>query len=180
MEKIEDRKICAKCGGLCCKKSGCDFFVSDFENFKLDYLENILATGRVSIIASLIFHNSKNGTLYCSPFLSLRARNIDRGEIDLFSLKKTCASLEDNGCHFSLENRPSGGATLIPKKHHQCYSEIDRTIELEKWSPYQNILARIVKRHTGKSVNAKLEEDVENVFYDILAKNFGGVMDIEI
>ena len=39
--KYENKEICKQCGGYCCKKSGCDYFVSDFESMKLYYLENI-------------------------------------------------------------------------------------------------------------------------------------------
>ena len=28
--EYENKEICKKCGGFCCKKSGCDYFVSDF------------------------------------------------------------------------------------------------------------------------------------------------------
>ena len=37
--KYENIELCKKCGGYCCKKSGCDYFVSDFENMKLEYLQ---------------------------------------------------------------------------------------------------------------------------------------------
>ena len=180
MDKTEDRTICAKCGGYCCKKSGCDYFVSDFESMKIGYLESILDTGRVSIIASFIFDRLPNNKLISVPLLSLRARNINRGEIDLLSFKTTCASLEENGCHFSLEERPSGGSTLVPSSDGLCHSNVDRLKELEKWQPYQSVLRRIVKRRTGMTVDGKIREDVENLFYNVLNKNFDGVAKAEL
>lgn len=180
MKKIEEKNICAKCGGFCCKKSGCDYFVTDFESLKIDYLMEVLNEGRTSVVASLDFQRLANGKLVCSPILSLRARNRNREVIDLLSFKTTCASLEENGCHYDLENRPSGGATLIPGENMTCYSEVDRVEELKKWMPYQKILERIVKRFTGMSVHAKLKEDVENLFYRILTKDYSDVMDIEL
>ena len=180
MEKIEDRNICAECGGYCCKKSGCDYFVSDFESMKIDYLESILDTGRVSVVASCVFKRLPNNKLINTPILSLRARNINRNDIDLISFKTTCASLEENGCHFSLKDRPSGGATLIPCRDGVCYSEVDRLKELEKWQQYQNVLGKLVKRRTGMSVEMKIREDVENLFYNALAKTFDGVDDNEL
>lgn len=30
--EYENKELCAKCGGICCKKSGCDYFVSDFQS----------------------------------------------------------------------------------------------------------------------------------------------------
>jgi len=180
MNKVEDRNICQECGGYCCKKSGCDYFVSDFESMKIDYLESILDTGRVSVIATCVFERLSNNKLINVPILSLRARNINRKEIDLISFKTTCASLEENGCYFSLEDRPSGGATLIPSREKACYSEIDRLKELEKWKPYQNVLQRIVKRRTGMSVDSKIKEDVENLFYNVMKKKIDGVAKAEL
>lgn len=180
MEKVEDRNICKECGGYCCKKSGCDYFVSDFENMKIDYLESILDTGRVSVVASCYFKRLPNNKLINIPVLYLRARNINRKEIDLLSFKTTCASLEEDGCYFDIEKRPSGGSTLIPAKNRMCYTEVDRVKELEKWKPYQNVLERLVKRHTGMSLNKKMSEDAENLFYDVLKRNFTGVAKEEL
>lgn len=180
MEKIENRDICAKCGGLCCKKCGCDYFVSDFENMKLDYLIEILKTGRVSVVSFIEFERLPNGKLVCNPTLYLRARNVNRNEVDLLSFKTTCASLEENGCHFDINNRPSGGSTLIPCEDGPCYNKGDRLEELLKWIPYQKVLGKLVKRITGMSVQAKFKEDVENLFYDVFTKNFDGVMDVEL
>jgi len=180
MEKIENKSICAKCGGFCCKKSGCDYFVSDFDNLKLDYLIELLNTGNVSVVASLDFQRLSTGKLVCSQVLSLRARNINRDVIDLLSFKTTCSKLTETGCSYDLSERPSGGATLIPGEDMTCHSDIDRIVELKKWIPYQKVLERLVKRFTGMSVHAKLKEDVENLFYDILCENFEGVMDVEL
>jgi len=180
MEKIEDKSICAKCGGYCCKKCGCDYFVSDFESMKIDYLINVLNEGRTSVVSFLNFQRLSNGKLVCEPLLALRARNINRDAIDLLSFKTTCASLEENGCYFDLEHRPSGGASLVPGENMTCYNSVDKLDELKKWIPYQQILERIVKRFTGMSVKEKLKEDVENLFYDIIMKNFDGVSEAEL
>lgn len=180
MDKIENKDICAKCGGFCCKKSGCDYFVSDFDNLKFDYLLNVLNEGKISVVSSLDFNRLKNGKLVCSQILSLRARNNNRDIIDLLSFKTTCSQLTTSGCTYNLEERPSGGAALIPKDNMACYSDINRVEELKKWLSHQKVLERAVKRFTGMSADNKLKEDVENLFYDILCENFDNIMDVEI
>lgn len=180
MNKIENKDICRECGGYCCKKSGCDYFVSDFENMKIDYLNSILQEKRTSIVSALDFKRLSNGKLIVTPILYLRARNVNRSEIDLLSFKTTCASLEEDGCYYDLEHRPSGGASLIPVKNVMCYSNVDRVEELKRWLPYQNVLQRLVKRYTGMSVENKLKQDVENLFYDVLTENFDGIDKVEI
>ncbi len=192
MEKIENREICAKCGGYCCRKSGCDYFVSDLKATSLEYIEALLDTGRVSIIALLKFGRTPKGVITCTPILSLRSRNIGREAIDLLSFKTTCASLEENGCHFDLEHRPSGATAVIPDERvlqeteiddsfeRHCKSSADKLEELYKWDAHQKKLSRIVKRRTGKSVYTVLEEDAETLFYNSLNSNFDGVMEEEL
>ncbi len=180
MERIENKNICAACGGYCCKKCGCDYYVSDLESTKIEYLESMLDTGRVSIVAALDFNRLSNDKLTVIPFLYLRSRNLNRGEIDLLSFKTTCASLEENGCYYDLNNRPGGGASLIPQEKMRCYPSTNPIEELKKWEPYQKILGRIVKRRTGLSVYAKLKEDVINLFVDLLSGKTDGVMQEEL
>lgn len=172
LNKYEDLEICKKCGGYCCKKSGCDYFVSDLESMKLEYLENLLDSGRVSIIATFNFRRLITGKLTYKLILSLRARNINRGAIDLLSFKTQCASLTENGCYYDINTRPGGGAALIPCADKPCYSEVDRIGELYKWIPYQNILKKLIKKKTNMSVKKKLEQDIETLVYDIITENY--------
>lgn len=168
INRVENRSICAECGGECCKGGGCAYLSTDFEALKTEVVEQALATGRVSIAASLIFEFTKNGVPSYSPILYLRARNIGRGEIDLVSIPKQCASLEEHGCHFDLEHRPSDGACIIPDANKKCGSVITRSELVESWIPYQGILRRIVKRHVGKPVEAQIKEDAELFIYDLI------------
>ena len=38
----ENKELCKKCGGICCKKSGCDYFVSDFKTINKQSLLEII------------------------------------------------------------------------------------------------------------------------------------------
>jgi len=179
MEELENKELCAKCGGYCCKAGGCMYFVSDFDNMKLDYLDSVLKTGRVSIKSALRFDMLQNKKIIVTPTLYLKARNVNHGVIDLVSLQTRCASLEENGCHFSLTERPSGGVMHIPKYENgdfACYSAFDSTEEVNKYLPYQKILHRLVKRYTGMSVYEKLKEDIEELFVKIISKDFDDVV----
>lgn len=181
MEKIEyeNKEICAECGGFCCKKCGCDYSVDDFDDLSVDAIQKLLEEGHVSIVS---FQNFKeiNGKMTCSPYLYLRERNINRPAVDLLSMKTRCSSLTDTGCMYSLENRPSGGVNLIPRKGEPCYPEKNPFDIVKGFERYQKSLSRVVKRMTGKSVDAQLREDVYKLFCDIRLGHFEGVMKMEI
>lgn len=93
MVELENKDVCKKCGGKCCKKCGCDYYIEDFENFKINYLEKRLRDGNMSIVASIIFSVVK-GKCVAKPFLYLRARNKGRDIVDLLSLKKKMFSFD--------------------------------------------------------------------------------------
>lgn len=177
--EFENKDLCKKCGGRCCKKSGCDYFVSDFDVIDKSSLVKLLDTGNVSIVAALSFRTLKNKDRVVEPFLYLRARNIDRGIVDLFSLKKTCSMLTDEGCTYTLENRPGGGVNLIPSIE-GCRPFKQPVDELKKWAPYQSLLSKLVKRYTGKSVEENLKEDIKMVFYQFITRDFAGVAEVEL
>lgn len=175
----ENKELCKKCGGMCCKKSGCDYFTSDFSVINKNSIIKALESGNISIVSTLDFDTLNNGTKVAIPFLYLRARNKDRDIVDLFSMKKQCSMLKEDGCFYSLEDRPGGGANLIPDSE-MCKPLLDPVEEMLKWKPYQNLLAKLVKRFTGKSVDVVLRENVEETLYEILTEQFYGVSKIEI
>lgn len=179
MLEYENKELCKSCGGRCCKKSGCDYFVSDFSLINKNEIIKALETGNISIVSALMFSKGKAGQNVVTPFLYLRARNIDRDIVDLFSMKRQCSMLTNTGCSYSLENRPSGGVNLIPDAN-TCYPLLNPVEEIKKWAPYQGLLSKLVKRYTGKSVNEVLRENVTEVFYEVLTKQFDGVDKREI
>ena len=88
--------------------------------------------------------------------------------------------LKEDGCSYTLEERPKGGVNLIPKDPKPCVPEVNPFEIVDGWNQYQNTLSRLVKRITGMSVDAKLREDVTKMFEDILEENFEGVSEVEL
>lgn len=170
--ELENRDLCSKCGGDCCKKSGCDYFPEDFSSLETKALLEILKEGNISIVSLLRFEQLNDGRLVAVPLLYLRARNKDRDVVDLVSLKKPCSMLKENGCSYDLEHRPSGGVNFIPQPDRKCYPNIAPDEVVRKWERYQRPLERIVKRITGMSVEAKLSEDVETLISDVIQGDF--------
>jgi len=181
MQIFENKEICAECGGRCCKKCGCDYVPTDFENMSIDYLQKKLEEGNISIVSTLTFKKIENGKLTCTPFLYLRARNLNRPTVDLLSLKTTCSLLQPDGCPYDYKNRPTGAKNVIPEPNLKCHPNINpEELIIKPWERYQKLLSRLVRRLTGLSVDAKLEQDVENLFYDIIDEKFDNVSKMEL
>lgn len=177
--QYENKELCKQCGGKCCKKCGCDYLPKDFSDLSTNGLVEKILEGNISIVSILTINKFPNGGETITPILLLRERNINRSSIDLLSLKTTCASLNENGCKYDLERRPSGGKMLIPMENNKCYNE-NPNLKIQEWLSYQKILERVVKRITGKSVDECLKEDVKNLFIDCLNQNYEGVSKIEL
>lgn len=178
--KLEDKNICKKCKGDCCKKSGCDYSTDDFQDLSMKALEEILKEGKTSIVAAVRVGETKAGKKFIIPYLYLRARNKNREVVDLISLKSQCSVLTETGCPYTLENRPSGGVNLIPSKIKGHCRPLNDPLEIVAgWEKYQILLAKMVKKLTGKTVDNKLREDTENLIYDIAMEHFDYVHDRE-
>lgn len=182
IDKNEDLSICSECGGMCCKKSGCDYSLTDFSDLKYQTMLNELNKGDKSIVAMISFRTLHNGKLIAEPFMYIRARNVNRDIVDLISMKTRCSQLGENGCKYDYEHRPLGGRNLKPSrsKDGPCRPVISPIWIMETWKPYQKQLSKLVKYYTGMSVDKKIKIDVENLIYDVMMENFEGVLSLEL
>jgi Fe-S-cluster containining protein len=181
MEQLENKDVCRKCGGKCCKKCGCAYVPSDFESMSIDYLQEKLKEGNISITSTLLFDKLNNGETTCTPFLYLRVRNINRPIVDILSFKTPCLMLKENGCAYNFEKRPTGGKNLVPQPDFKCVPKEDlEKLIIIPWARYQKTLARLVKRITGNSVDEQFYNDLENLFISIKNRDFKDVSKLEL
>ncbi len=158
-KKLENKSICATCGGRCCKKSGCGYMVKDIKSFKFADLKALIDEGNISIKACMKFRYGPDGNVkYTDKVLVLKARSVDKSEVDLFSASSQCKMLTPTGCAYSLEERPSLGGLLIPKPNMGCFPAFDAKEVVEEWAEHQDVLRKLVKHYTGKSVERVYSE----------------------
>ena len=165
MNELENTELCKKCGGRCCKNGGCLWFPSDFKFITLNFIDEFLKSVNVSFVGT---HNvTFNGYIpvFNGVTLSLRARNVSRGPIDLVSIPTQCVSLGVNGCEYDFEHRPSGGKHLVPTPDLGCYEDFDIANIEKEWSKYNKILSRLVRRYTGNSVVDEYKRQVMEYLY---------------
>lgn len=141
-------------------------FPSDFPNLQFDTLVDALETGRVSVCASFTIDLSRSKAK-ATPTLYLKAREIGKDKLDLFSIPAACLSLGDDGCYFSLDKRPSGGAIMIPRGDgKKCSGPLTDNEQMDLWVPFQQQLKRVVENYSDLRLNVLISRDVENWFYN--------------
>ncbi len=160
INEFEDKDICASCGGMCCKNSGCNYLPKDFDNMSFEYLKEKLEGKEISITSTFDFYcNSKREVISATPILHLRVKNVGKGIVDLFSKKTTCSVLTETGCPYTLEKRPSGGVYLVPKKD-GCINVYPEKNQLEDWSRHQKVLQKLVRYYSNCSVDEQVKREI--------------------
>jgi len=147
---LEDKEVCRKCGGVCCKQSGGLVFPSD-----------ALSVGE-SDIRSFLFENINNGKYSVDAFIDdqkgksgyyIRMRQItDSGAFNP-GTKGTCSFLNENGCSFDYNNRPKGCRDLIPSPP-DCYfpDGLSLTECVDAWKHYSNIIEEVIRASKTGSI----------------------------
>ena len=155
--KLLQPETCKKCGGRCCKQSGCECHPIDFD-YDQEKMYKALTTGNYSI--SLLttdwgaFKQTSYGVtlnreriIQCINYaLYIRMRNKDRPIVDLIHMREIegpCSMLKEDGCSVSFEERPLFGKLLHTVEEHGisiCKSPLSRDFLYESWKDYQEIL----------------------------------------
>lgn len=148
MENNENREICTKCGGECCKSMGCAFSPNDFnEEITKEFLIKLLETGLVSIDCyegdpTLDEDDDSNYmNAYYPRMRNLPTKYSDAGLID-FSWFAQCCLLKEDGCRLPFEYRAYQAKALIPGvKCTDGYSKKQCAVD---WLPYHDIFNDLV------------------------------------
>ena len=148
IENNEDREMCKKCGGSCCRNMGCHYSPDDFDNITYESLKEKIEEGYISIDwwdgnpfdeedeEYEIFENKYINALY------LRIRNEDADIVDP-SWGGRCSLLTDEGCSLSFEERPMGAKALYPNYPYGCEQNYTKHQCAKDWFKYEDILIKL-------------------------------------
>lgn len=157
--ELENIELCRKCGGACCKQTGCYYSSEDLKVVNSRSVIDLLDKGYTSIISD-VFIMRDNPIL-----LSLRARNKNAGKIDLVSCYSWCTALTDTGCMYSFDERPSGGRYLVPNENGNCAYRDTKLINIaDSWEPYQSMLKSVCEELSGIPFDELMRAQVQEYF----------------
>lgn len=143
---FENKEICSKCGGQCCKSMPGIFSPDDFEEVSINTLLPLLKTGKYTF-ESQFFKNK------CVYFLRPSVRNFEgciRSGRSSFYTSGSCTFLTDLGCELSAEKRPYECKNLEPNnnKDQKCkFHGINNDKTILKWNKYQDLIEEILHKY---------------------------------
>jgi len=117
--------VCTGCGGACCTKSVCEYAVNDFEDFTLPKLREFVDKGKTMILLREDLE-----------LIQLIARPKDSPVVGSASvLSGACEQHGANGCAYSYDERPTGGALVVPGEpcHKGCHDILDIRYHYGQW-----------------------------------------------
>ena len=142
-----DHSICTKCGGRCCKNSGCYYSTRDFKEISFEYLTMHLLKGYTSIVGI-----EKELSGYDNS-LVLKVRNVNQSIVDIDTpVSSQCILLGESGCQLGDSERPYGGRALIPQAKHSCITGYTFREIVAEWRPYQGLLFQLAKYFMNKEI----------------------------
>jgi Fe-S-cluster containining protein len=147
----ENKELCKKCGGKCCKDMSGMYAPSDFKEVTIESMIKSLNTGIYSLDwwegdprTNIPEEDKLHQTYFIRP-RHLRASIIDP------SWGGICIHLHIDGCNLQYKDRPSNCRDLIPNidssKCHMIKTKANRVIE---WIPYQDILSECYSEFIDK------------------------------
>lgn len=151
MDKLyfENKEICKKCGGECCKSMGCHFSPDDFlkngGKITFEILKEKIEEGNISI--DWWEGNPFNEERDIDRAYFLRMRNKNSKIVDP-SWCGECILLKSNGCPLQFEERPKGARFLMcgedKEGNPMCELEYEKDECVIEWYEYNDILEKLV------------------------------------
>lgn len=143
----ENKELCKKCGGICCKRMSGMYAPSDFKEVTIDAMIKSLNTGIYSLDwwegdprKDISEEDELTQTYYIRP------RHIDSSIVDP-SWGGTCIHLTEYGCKLQYINRPENCRDLIPNiDNTKCHGPKTKSERVIEWIPYQDILSKCYSR----------------------------------
>lgn len=168
MEKYVDKEMCKRCGGVCCKQTGCVYMPKDFENMNYKFLRKKLLEGNISISGQPA-NGLQLGTW--TFVLYLRARNENANVVDLVTRGGKCKMLRKNGCYYKPKDRPSVGLSLKPiQEGGPCDQTVGSCEIADEWLKHQAVLHKLVNEFSGENTTAILVRELRILHDEIDVK----------
>lgn len=143
---MEEKSICAKCGGKCCKGTPGLFLPEDISP-TLDPQELFFNLSEMIASGDYDFYKHKVYGFHSEYVLVPKPRVVGNKELTADWYRGAfgdCKMLTPTGCKLSNDKRPSECKALIPDESFECENTtLDRNDIYERWKPFFNVVLRV-------------------------------------
>ena len=162
-------EICKKCGGTCCKNTGCALIPADLpdDDIKdIDSIRKLLMSGKYSLDYYYYDHDSEDdpdpsadGELYF-----IRIRNKHAPVADYAYTGNGCVLLTETGCSLDYKHRPTQGQMLTPvDDEFGCEEGLKKIDVALMWSDYNDMLAELWNEFREDLTKGIPQDELENM-----------------
>lgn len=152
---MQNKELCASCGGRCCKNAPCHYSPIDFEDLSYSGLKRIIdEKGYISIVKIGVFdYDYYKEFSDQSTYYILRIKR--HGDKNAFKIEpkhvpRICMLWTKKGCKLSFDERPLGAKRLIPRKHFKCLQKYSLEKCMLDWKPYTKTLKALYRYYRRK------------------------------
>jgi len=146
---MEDKKVCKKCGGYCCKQYPGAIDPADLGKNKKEIQARLVEMLRGNYIFDY-WEGSFKRRKHTSYFLRPKVDN----EVGTYSRVHgswggPCAFLTPSGCELPYEDRPRNCRELIPNPNYpegKCKKGYDKEDSLTDWYKYRKMIKELIGR----------------------------------
>lgn len=152
---MQNKELCARCGGRCCKNAPCHYSPTDFEDLSYSGLKRIIdERGYISIvkIGMIDYDYYKELSDQYSYYILRIKRHGDRNafRIEQKTIPRMCMLWTKDGCKLNFDERPLGAKMLIPIKHFKCEQKYSFEKCMLDWKPYTKTLKALYRYYRRK------------------------------
>lgn len=146
IQNNENKEVCSKCGGKCCKNVSGFYHPIDFDTIiTKDFIKYLIDNENVVIDAYV----SDDANLY---FLRPRVDTDDK--FVSFTYGGKCIHLTESGCSKSFEDRPYGCKYLKPTECNDASKSFTKWDAAMAWSEYSDLIYNIITEKYYNKENA--------------------------
>lgn len=169
---------CAECKGRCCRENGCCLSPEDLfralsvENKEIDFSklpQDKIKEPLLNLLKKKKLYAIDRAVSAKGPFYYLRMRHKCYTFVGVDAMGE-CVALTEEGCLFSMEDRPKGGRYLKSSLQGQCKQMYTAEEMYTDWEAYQKILSEIYLEYEARFKEDGTFEKCDSAYFDFLRR----------
>lgn len=154
-EHLQNKELCAECGGRCCKNAPCHYSPNDFKDLTFEGLKRVIDQKGYIAIMKIGMYEYDYYKEFCDQYYYYILRIKRHGDSNAFKIEKNskptlCCLWTKKGCKLNFNQRPLGAKKLVPKENLRCEQLYSLEQCMREWKPYTKTLRALYRYYKRK------------------------------